>query len=99
VKGVKRLLAAINHHQLERLHTYETSSNRYYNPPARVPSVGRALAGTEFHKLVSELGDDEVLIGVYRNQVNALGRVYNQNRIMRMLTAYIIAAKQVSVFS
>jgi hypothetical protein len=28
-----------------------------------------------------------------------LGRVYNQNGIMRMLTAYIIAAKQVSVFS
>jgi superfamily I DNA/RNA helicase len=29
----------------------------------------------------------------------SLGRVYNQNGIMRMLTAYIIAAKQVSVFS
>ena len=28
-----------------------------------------------------------------------LGRVYNQNGIMRMLTAYNIAAKQVSVFS
>jgi hypothetical protein len=30
---------------------------------------------------------------------HGLGRVYNQNGIMRMLTAYIIAAKQVSVFS
>jgi hypothetical protein len=28
-----------------------------------------------------------------------LERVYNQNGVMRILTAYIIAAKQVSVFS
>jgi hypothetical protein len=36
---------------------------------------------------------------VVTDEIRVLGRVYNQNGIMRMLTAYIIAAKQVSVFS
>jgi hypothetical protein len=70
--GVKRFVAAIQHHQLERLHTYTTGSNRYYNPPTRVPSVGRPLTGSDFYGLVSQLKGDEVLLGLYRNQANAL---------------------------
>jgi hypothetical protein len=42
-------------------------------------------------------GEKATLASIFSLRI--LGRVYNQNGIMRMLTAYIIAAKQVSVFS
>lgn len=70
--GVKKLISAISRHQIERSHTHRTPTNRYFNPPDRIRKIGRHLVGEEFGDLVSQLRGDEVLFGLYRNQVQAL---------------------------
>jgi len=70
--GVKKLISAISRHQIERSHTHPTSINRYFNPPERISKIGRQVNGKEFVELVSQLRQDEVLMGIYRNQLGAL---------------------------
>ena len=43
--------------------------NRWFNPPGRVPSLGRELRGIVWSDLAAQLGHDDVLIGVYRNEL------------------------------
>jgi hypothetical protein len=70
--GVKRLIASIERHQMERLEARETPVNRYFNPPQRVRVVGRKLKGETYHDLSTQLLDEEVLIGLYRNKADAV---------------------------
>jgi hypothetical protein len=70
--GVKKLVSAISRHQIERSHTHPTGINRYFNPPDRISEIGRRLHGKDFVELVSQLRGDEVLLGLYRNQVGSL---------------------------
>jgi hypothetical protein len=60
--------------------------------------ASRVDGGTENLTRRRKRGDVLSQMRVFRI-ARALGRVYNQKGVMRMLTAYIIAAKQVSVFS
>jgi hypothetical protein len=70
--AVKQLVQAIQRHSLERLHTYTPSGNQYFNPPEKVPTIGRKLEGKDFAHLVGQLFGDELLLGLYRNQVPTL---------------------------
>lgn len=70
--GVKKLISAISRHQIERSHTHRTGTNRYFSPPDTIRVVGRRLHGKDFVELVSQLRGDEVLLGLYRNQVGSL---------------------------
>ncbi|RCV86942.1 TIR domain-containing protein [Billgrantia montanilacus] len=70
--GVTKLVAAIQRRQLERLHTFETRKNRYFNPPADIPKLGRRLKDGRFADLLSQLQENETLFGLYRNQADAL---------------------------
>lgn len=44
----------------------------YFNPPARIAEIGRKLRGASYHQLSSQLTRGEVLIGLYKNQFDAL---------------------------
>lgn len=70
--GVTKLVAAIQRRQLERLHTFETRTNRYFNPPADIAKLGRRLKDGRFADLLSQLLENEALFGLYRNQADAL---------------------------
>lgn len=61
--GASRLLAAIHAHQLDRLAPRALGVSNYYNPPQRIPVVGRKLRGTTYHELSTQLMDEEVLMG------------------------------------
>jgi hypothetical protein len=67
--GVRKLVSAISRLQIERMQTYNARVNRYFNPPDQIRRIGRPLQGIDFVGLVSELLGDEVLVGLYRNQV------------------------------
>jgi hypothetical protein len=69
--GVTKLVAAIRRRQLERLHTFDTRTNRYFNPPADIPKLGRRLKDGSFADLLAQLQENEVLFGLYRNQAGA----------------------------
>ena len=46
--------------------------SRFFNPPDRIPLLGRKIKGASFSALSAQLKSDEVLIGLYHNQVLAL---------------------------
>jgi hypothetical protein len=92
--GVARLVAAIERRQLERLHTFETRANRYFNPPADLAALGRHLEGGTFSDLVGQLRESEVLFGLYRNQAGALvaTHLHSPGRMDEMESLYAPAA-------
>jgi hypothetical protein len=78
--GVNKLVAAVQRRQLERLHTFETRTNRYFKPPADVPKLGRRLKDGRFSDLLAQLLENEALFGLYRNQVGALVATHLHSR-------------------
>lgn len=84
--GVTKLVAAIRRHQFERLHTFDTRTNRYFNPPADVPTLGRRLKAGTFAELLDQLREKEVLFGLYRNQFDALvaTHLHSRERMLEM---------------
>ena len=58
-------------------------ANRYYNPPAEVPTVGRSLRSGTYTELHAQLQPGEVLIAVFDNQAPALvaAEVPSQDRL------------------
>ncbi len=46
--------------------------SNFFNPPERIRETGRRLHGRTFNDLTRELREDEVLIGLYRNDASAL---------------------------
>jgi len=47
-------------------------TSRFFNPPERIDVIGRKLQGTTYQELSAQLLSNEVLVGLYRNQVPAL---------------------------
>lgn len=84
--NIERLVAAIRERSLQRLHTYETTSNRYFNPPSDIRRLGRALKSGDFGDLVKQLVNDEVLFGLYTNQAGALvgAHLHSKSRLEEM---------------
>jgi hypothetical protein len=79
-EGVTKLISSIRRHQLERGHTYQTNANRFFNPPGRVRDIGRQLTAGQFGDLAFQLREDEVLLALYRNQVDALVATHLHSR-------------------
>jgi len=77
---VTKLVAAIQRRQLERLHTFETRTNRYFNPPEDVPKLGRRLKDGRFADLLAQLLENEALFGLYRNQAPAFMATHLHSR-------------------
>lgn len=88
--GVTRLVAAIRLHQLERLRTFDTRADRYFNPPSDVPKLGRRLKKGAFGDLLAQLQDKEALFGLYTNQAGALvaTHLHSKERMDEMETRY-----------
>ncbi|MDP3799608.1 MAG: SAV_2336 N-terminal domain-related protein [Polaromonas sp.] len=57
---------------LDLKHTYEDRASRFFRPPGEVEKLGRRLHEGDFRALVSQLGPDELLMGLYENQAPAL---------------------------
>src|SRR5262249_6466704 len=55
-------------------------TNRYFNSPYKIRSIGRQLAAGDYAELMSQLGKGEVLIGLFSNQVDALVATHIQCR-------------------
>ncbi len=62
----------------------------YYDPPNQIPSIGRRLKSGAFSELTSQLAKDELLIGLYWNQVPALVATHldTQERMDAMESAW-----------
>ena len=80
VNAIRRLTAA------EERHTFEASVHAYFNPPETIRQIGRRLGGPSFAHLVAKLDDNEVVIGLYRNQADALvaTHLHSRARMMEM---------------
>ena len=57
-----------------------TAKSCYYNPPDQIPSIGRLLIQRGFDDLTAQLAPTEILIGLYRNQLQALVATYLDSR-------------------
>ena len=88
--GVAKLAAFIKRRQLERLHTFDMRTNRYFNPAADLQTLGRHLKAGTFAELVAQFGESEALFGLYRNQAGALvaTHLHSPSRMDEMESLY-----------